>query len=89
MTCKPAKGKGKASKVTVSCTVQLAGAGASVRAVLMRGDHVIARSASTTRKGAARVLLHKAGARHGRYAVRLTITAGGERTTVTRAIRIR
>ncbi len=87
VTCKPVKGKGRASKFTVSCTVQLAGAGARVRAVLMRGGHVLARSTSTTRAGAAKLKLRHAG--RGRYAVRLTIGSGAAKATVVRRLRIR
>ena len=37
----------------VTCTVQLAGATGSVRAALLRGDHVVARTSTHARAGAA------------------------------------
>ena len=60
VTCTPAKGKGKASKVTVTCSVKLAAAArASVRAVFKRGDRVVA-AARGVRHSGGRISLNAA-----------------------------
>ena len=88
VTCKPAKGKGKAAKVQVTCTVQLAGATGSVRAALLHGKQVVARGRAAMHGGEAALRLDKPRAATGRYALRLRLSVAGKRVTIRRDVRL-
>jgi Ca2+-binding RTX toxin-like protein len=91
VTCTPAKGKGKAAKVVVTCSVKLAAAAhASVRAVFKRGNHVVAAARGTRHSGGKVSLRMRRGQMaRGRYNLVLTFTADGRRSTVTQRVRVR
>jgi len=90
VTCRPAKGKGKAAKVTVTCSVKLATASsARVRAVFKRAGHVVAVARGARRGGAVRLRLGHRRLARGRYDLVLTFTVRGHRTTVKQRVRVR
>ena len=91
VTCTPAKGKGKASKVRVTCSVKLAAASrASVRAAFKRGNRVVAAARGTRHSGGRVSLrLRRGQIARGRYDLVLTFTADGRRSTVTQRVRVR
>jgi hypothetical protein len=87
VSCKPVKGKGRAAKVSVVCSVR-AGTSATgrVRALLVRGDHVVARDHG--RLGSRPITLRPRRA-HGRYTVRISVTVDGRRTMLRQRVRVR
>ena len=85
------KGKGKAAKVTVSCSVRLSGQAASgrVRAALVRGGRVVASDgAGPSARGAIRLRPGTGALRSGRYTVRVKITVDGKSTRLERRVRV-
>jgi Ca2+-binding RTX toxin-like protein len=84
VACKPVKAKGV--KVSVSCSVRLAGRSASgrVRAALVRGGRVVATARG--RLGARAIRLRPHATSHGRYTVRITVTVDGRRTRLERRV---
>ena len=90
VTCVPGKPKGKSTKVTVTCSVKLAAAArASVRAVFMRNNSVVA-AASGVRHSGGRISLNlrRAKIARGRYDLVLTFKVDGRRTMVVQRVRV-
>ena len=88
VTCRPAKGKGAAKKVSVVCSVKLASAArASVRGVLKRGGRRVATARATRRAGKLALRLDRRMAR-GVYDLVLTWTVRDRRATVRHKVRL-
>jgi hypothetical protein len=89
VTCKPAAGK-RAAKVTIVCTVKLAGASAArVRARFVRGGRVIAAGSGTVgRRGTLTVRLDRARMGPGVYRLVLSFLVRGHRATVQQRVRV-
>ncbi len=87
VSCKPVKGKGRAAKVSVVCSVRAAtSATGRVRALLVRGDHVVARDHGRLGSRSITLRPHRA---HGRYTVRISVTVDGRRTTLRQRVQVR